>query len=143
APRRARSAARARGLRRLGSGQVISAWQCRPGPRQSVGMPCCHDVAAAGRRLAALGQARQGRTQMMIDDELLTLEQALALMPTLWDAIEFTILEHVRGRAIARGFDEGDVSRVIEESARALRTGRAARVATAKQMLEQRCAAVH
>jgi hypothetical protein len=80
---------------------------------------------------------------MIGDDELLTLEQALAMMPPLWEAIERTILEHVAAEVIAAGFAEADVRLAIEQRARLLRESRPGRLETAKQMLEHRCLAVH
>jgi hypothetical protein len=74
---------------------------------------------------------------MIIDDEAkLTLDEALAMMPPLWEAFERTILEQVAADAVAAGFNEDDVRREIETRARLLREGRPARLETAKQMLE-------
>jgi hypothetical protein len=73
---------------------------------------------------------------MIVDDELLTLEEALALMERVWAAFERSVLEHVAADAIAQGFDAADVRLVIEGRARALREGRAARLETAAAMLK-------
>jgi hypothetical protein len=68
----------------------------------------------------------------------LTLQEALALMPPVWDAIERTVLEHVAAECIAQGFSPPAVRFLIEEYARALAGGRQQRLETARQMLEAR-----
>jgi hypothetical protein len=75
---------------------------------------------------------------MMIDDELYTLDEVLAMMVRVWDAVENSVLEHVAAETIAQGFDAAAVRFVIEEHARLLREGRPARLETARQMLEAR-----
>jgi hypothetical protein len=74
---------------------------------------------------------------MTIDDEpLLTLDECLAVIERGWDVIEQSVLEHVAAEAVAAGFAAPDVELVVKQYGRLLREGRAARLATAKQMLE-------
>jgi hypothetical protein len=70
----------------------------------------------------------------------MTLEEALALMPPLWEAIERSILEHVAADIIAAGFNEDDVRHEIEKVARLLRQGHTERLETAAAMLK--CGAI-
>lgn len=67
---------------------------------------------------------------------MLTLEEALALMPPVWDAIERTVLDKVEADAIAAGFNKDDVHREIGKLARLLREGHAERLETAAAMLK-------
>jgi hypothetical protein len=71
-----------------------------------------------------------------IDDETLSIEQVCVAMQQTWPAIERAILETVAADAIAAGFDEADIKRVVEARARLLREGRGARIETARLMLE-------
>lgn len=75
---------------------------------------------------------------MILDDELMTLDECLAMMARVWAAIEHSVFEHVAAEAIAQGFDEADVKLVIERLACVLRDSRPARLETARQMLEAR-----
>jgi hypothetical protein len=67
--------------------------------------------------------------------ERITLDEALAMMTPIWESIEKSILEQAAADAIAQGFNETDVRRVIETHETMLREGRPARLETAKQML--------
>jgi hypothetical protein len=76
-------------------------------------------------------------------DELLTMDQCLALMGRVWDLVERSALEEVAADAVAAGIPEADVAAMIGERAAALRESRPARLETARAMLEARCAAIH
>ena len=77
---------------------------------------------------------------MIIDDEgtHLTAAEASKFMGQVWDAIMRVTLEQAAAEAVAAGFNEDDVRREIEVKARLLREQRAARLETARQMLEAR-----
>jgi hypothetical protein len=73
---------------------------------------------------------------MIVDDELLTLEQALAMMARVWAAFERTVLEQVAVDAVDAGFNEDDVRHVIKTYERKLCEIRPGRLETARMMLE-------
>lgn len=68
----------------------------------------------------------------------MTLEEALGLMPALWNDLERHVLEHVAAQAVAAGFDEDAVRHVIQHLAQLLREQHAQRVETAAAMLRAR-----
>jgi hypothetical protein len=70
------------------------------------------------------------------DGVTVTLEEALAIMPPIWEAIERTVLEQVAADAIAAGFNRDDVRQEIGKLARLLREGHAERLETAAAMLK-------
>jgi hypothetical protein len=75
---------------------------------------------------------------MIIDEEgmKLTADEASKLMGRVWDTIMRVVLEQAAVEAVAAGFNEDDVRREIEARAQLLREGRAARLKTARLMLE-------